>query len=485
VIVKSFPVLLVNLPVYVGNKEYKLPSSLLYLASYAQNAGKEIHFLDLNTFKPWEDGTEYPGDLCYPVLEDYITTVKPKLIGFSCIISGMFGAAWELSKLVKANFPGIKIVIGGMHPTVFARDILENCPEIDYVVLGEGEVQFVDLINALSGDEYQIKEITNGFGYRNGTGLDVIVHPQTTFIQDLDTVPFPAYNLVDFKRYEVDTSHWVNPKKLNFSVSVPFIASRSCPMQCPFCAMFLVMGKGIRYRSAKNVVDEIEYLYREHGMVHFNFYDDNLTFKKKWAIDICNDIVKRGLNIQFETLGSLMINKIDQEVVDALASAGLVRAGIAPESGSDYIRNKIMGKLASDEKIYEVVAAIRKYPHIFIRAEFIMGMPEDTPETLMATYDMVEKLDVDEVFTVNVIPFPGTKLYSQCVQDNLFIDVDTKNLWRESSLYAHKSIGDRFFVKPYSMTLDELRYFRRIFDEQERIKNNPYKYQQRQQLGNE
>ena len=476
---QSFPILLVNLPVYVNNKEYKLPSSILYLASYAQAQGEEIHFLDLNTFKPWLQSTEYPGDICFKELYDAIVDIKPKLIGFSCIISGMFLAAQKLSRFVKEHFPDIKIVIGGMHPTVFAYEILEHCPEIDYIILGEGEIQFVDLIRALKEDTSKIHDITNGFAYKDGN--DIIVNPQTCYITDLDKLPFPAYNLIDFKKYEVNTSHWVNPKKLDFSVSIPFISSRSCPMQCPFCAMFLVMGKGIRYRSALNVVEEIELLYCKYGMKHFNFYDDNLTFKKQRVIDICNEIVKRNINIQFEALGSLMINKIDQEVIDALAAAGLVRAGIAPESGSDYIRNKIMGKLASDEKIYQAVEAIRKYPYIFLRAEFIMGMPEDTPETLMDTYKMVNDLDVDEALTVNVVPYPGTKLYNQCVKDDLFIDVDIKNLWKESNLYACKEIGSRFFVKPYQLSLDDLSYYRKMFDELENQKNSPLRYKQRLQ----
>lgn len=110
-----------------------------------------------------------------------------------------------------------------------------------------------------------------------------------------------------------------------------------------------------------------------------------------------------------------------------------------------------------------------------------MGMPEDTPETLMDTYNMVNKLDVDEALTVNVVPYPGTRLYNQCVKDDLFIDVDVKNLWRESNLYACKEIGDRFFVKPYKMELEGLSYYRKMFDELESKKNNPLNYKKRLQ----
>ncbi len=455
--------LLVNLPIssYIPNKEYKVPPSVLYLASYLKQAGEEVTVLDLNIFKPWEKDYRHPEDECYEILLNTIAETKPQLIGFGCIFSGFFPIVWKFSKFVKEKFPEIKIVTGGMHPTIFAREILQNCPTVDYVVIGEGEKQLLELVRCLKNEISNVSRIENGFAYRDGN--QVVVRKQVTFIENLDDIPFPAYDLVDFSKYEFDTSRWLNPKKLNFNVSVPIISSRSCPNQCNFCSMFLVMGKKFRYRSATNVVDEIELLYREHGINHFNFMDDNFTFMKQRTLDICNEIVRRNLDIQFETLGGLMGSKIDKDIVDALAAAGWVRGAIAIESGSDYIRNIVMGKKLSREKIFEIIELVRKYPYVYLRAAFIIGMPEDTHETLMDTYNMLEKLDIDQVFANNVVPFPGTKLYEQCVRDDLLINVNVSELWNESTLYSHQG-NKRFFVKPYKLSLEDLQHYRRMFD---------------------
>jgi radical SAM superfamily enzyme YgiQ (UPF0313 family) len=463
--------LLVNLPIssYIANKEYKVPPSVLYLAAYLKHAGEEVTVLDLNIYKPWEKNCDHPEDECFEILLSAIEETKPQLIGFGCIFSGFFPIVWKFSSFVKERFPGIKIVTGGMHPTIFAKEILQHCPVIDYIVIGEGEKQLLELVTCLKNDIPDVSTIENGFAYKNGE--QVIVKQQLTFIDHLDDIPFPAYELVDFSKYEFDTSRWVNPKKLKFKVSVPIISSRSCPNQCNFCSMFLVMGKKFRYRSAKNVVDEIELLYRENGINHFNFMDDNFTFMKQRTLDICNEIVRRNLNIQFETLGGLMGSKIDQDIVDALAGAGWVRGAIAIESGSDYIRNIVMGKKLTREKIFEIIELVRKYPYIYLRAAFIIGMPEDTHETLMDTYNMLEKLDIDQVFANNVVPFPGTKLYEQCVRDDLMIDVNISELWNESSLYSHQD-NKRFFVKPYKLSLEDLQHYRQMFDGiEDRINN--------------
>src|SRR5208337_4375395 len=121
------------------------------------------------------------------------------------------------------------------------------------------------------------------------------------FIGDLDEIPFPAYDLINLKDYYHDTSNWLNPKNLPINTSISILSSRSCPMRCNFCSMFMVMGPKWRCRSPQNVVDEIEYLYHKYNHRHFSFMDDNLTLKKSHVLEICNQIIERNLNIQFET----------------------------------------------------------------------------------------------------------------------------------------------------------------------------------------
>ncbi|MDD5688014.1 MAG: radical SAM protein [Elusimicrobia bacterium] len=452
-------ILLVNPPTplpYYNSREYYIPSSLLYLAAVLQNNGEEIKILDMKTFKfeelenPKKFYTFYEN-----LLINTISDFNPELIGFGCLFSGHFPDILKFSILIKEKYKHIPVVIGGIHPTIYPFEILSNCPSIDWLVLGEAEQSILQLVNTLKDKSYEFEKI-DGFAFRkNGK---VIVNPKTHFIKNLDTIPFPAYDIIDLKDYYVDTSNWHNPKKLSINTSIPIISSRSCPNHCNFCSMFMVMGPRWRARSPKNVVDEIEYLYNKYDHRHFSFMDDNFTLKKSHVIEICNQIIKRKLNIQFETPNGIATGTMDEEILDIMVSAGLVRISLAIESGSDFIRNKVMKKHLNKEKIYEVVNLTKKYKQLYVRAFFIIGMPEETEETLMDTYNMIREIDVDRIYLQNIIPYPGTELFNQALKDNLFVGIDPNDFYKSDALYM---INYRqFFIKPYKLEIKYLQEFR-------------------------
>lgn len=455
-------VLLINpqTPRLIENREYYLPSSLLYLAGSLVGAGHEAKILDLNTFRMNDDEAAYP--IYAKKIMDKVSSFMPGLIGIGCLFSGQFPLVRKYAMMLKGNYCQSKIVIGGIHPTIFCKDILSNCMEIDYVVLGEGEQTLVTLANLIEAKD--MSQLTNidGIGYRDKK--NVLVNRKTKFIQDPNIIPFPSYDLVNFQEYYHDTSKWHNPRRLPINMSVPVISSRSCPMRCNFCSMFMVMGTGWRGRSPSNMVDEIEYLYHEKGCRHFSFMDDNLTLNKKHALEVCRQIVLRGLDIQFETPNGIATGTLDEELVDGLVNAGLIRLSLAIESGSEFIRNKIMGKHLHQDKIYNVVRIVKKYPQLYVRAFFIIGMPEDTLQTLNETYEMIREIDVDKPIVTNLMPFPGTKLFEQAVRDKMFVDdVDPTQVWSMDSLYF--TGNKNFFIKPYDMSIDELVAFRKRFDD--------------------
>jgi len=210
-------------------------------------------------------------------------------------------------------------------------------------------------------------------------------------------------------------------------------------------------------------VDEIQLLYDTYGQRHFSFMDDNININKKHIMEICKQIMQRNLDIQFETPNGLMVSALDREVMDMMVQAGWVRGAIAIESGSDFIRNKVMGKHLKREKIFEITQMAKAYRNLYFKAYFIIGMPEDTRETLMETYDMVKEINVDETYVTNLIPFPGTAVFEQSLRDNLFIEeFDVNNLWRMDGF--HYTNNKRFYIKPYQLELEELREFRNKFD---------------------
>lgn len=455
-------ILLVNPPTpdYMPNKEYILPSSLLSLAAVLRQNNLEVAILDLNVSHPWEIPAEQRDSYIQSILKTEISTLNPQLVGIGCLFSGQFESVIVLASHIKQLAPHAPIVIGGMHPTIYPQEILTNCHEIDYVVIGEGERQLVALAKLIINGSPLPEEIDGIAWIENGS---VMHRPKRTFIEHLDDLPMPAYDLLDLSAYNHDTSKWHNPKQLTFHKTVPIISSRSCPCKCSFCSMLLVMGPKIRFHSPKRIVDELELLYRDYGQNHFSFMDDNINLNRNHILAICNEIRLRNLNIQFETPNGLSVAPLDREVMDSMVAAGWVRGAIAIESGSDHIRNEVMGKRLAREKIYEVARLARSYEQLYLKAYFIIGMPEETPETLQATYDMVEELGLAETYVTNLLPFPGTKVFEQALRDELLVDqLNPKELWRTTGF--HYTDNKRFYLKPYKMELDELAQWREKFD---------------------
>ncbi|MHC1729360.1 MAG: radical SAM protein [Syntrophobacteraceae bacterium] len=455
-------ILLINprTPDVISNKEYYVPPSLLYLAAALRKNRFTVNILDLNTCKP------QPGEdtdvLCHRLVTGRVKDLAPSLVGITCLFSGHFPQVWSYSRSIKEECPDLPVVIGGLHPTIFHKQILSGCPSIDYVVLGEGEVSLSLLAAALRDGELSSRlKAIDGLAFRwNGK---VAVNPKSSFIENLDDLPMPAYDMIKLEDYYHDTSNWHNPRNLPINASIPILSSRACPRSCNFCSMFMVMGKKWRSRSPLNLIKEIEYLYHEHGHRHFSFMDDNLTLNKAHVTEICNQIVKRNLNIQFETPNGVATGMLDEEVMAALVAAGLVRISLAIESGSDHIRNKIMGKGLSKEKIYRTVEICKKHSDLYIRAFFLIGMPEDTPATLDETYDMIRAIDIHKPCVTNLMPFPGTRIFEQALQDNLFVNsLDVENIWRKDFFYY--TGNKQFFIKPYQMTLQQLQEYRTKFD---------------------
>jgi anaerobic magnesium-protoporphyrin IX monomethyl ester cyclase len=448
-------ILLVNPPIPASyyNTEFYLPSGLLYLAAVLRDQGEEVRILEMKTFTSEscaDSQTLYEGKL-----QEALLTFKPDLIGMGCLFSGNFPQVLTFSGLCKQLSPQTPIIVGGIHVTIHARDVLQHCPGIDWLALGEAEETIIQLVRTMKSGSAAWDAI-EGFAYRSEG--QVVVNAKQRYIHDIDQIPFPAYDLVNIEDYYVDTSHWYNPKHLTFSTSIPIVSSRSCPHRCTFCSMYRAMGQRWRARSAENVVNEIEIMYHRYGQTHFSFMDDNFTFNKERTLTICHEIVKRGLDIQFETPNGLSMKTLDEEVLDALVEAGLIRVSLAIESGSDFIRNRIMRKNLSQEKIYDVIRLTKSHEQLYVKAFFIIGMPEETLDTLEQSYEMIQTIDVDRVYIQNVLPFPGTSLFKQAVRDGLLVDVDVERLYQDDGMYITN--WKRFFIKPYQLDIEQLQQFR-------------------------
>jgi len=437
------------------------PLGVLALAAVLRQSGMQPEVLDLNLVDP-NDG-QTPEDAYIAAIIGHCQNANEKtLIGFSCLTTTHFPFMRIATQKIKQLYPTAKTCLGGVHATLFINEIMHNCPEFDYVISGEGEEQIVALAHAVQSQDWSTLVNQQALGYRDIDG-NVVINPRVHYIKDLDTLPMPAWDMIDFPKYYRDHTGWRNPKGHDIKISIPLMTTRSCPYDCNFCSSESIMGRGFRKRSPKQVVDEIEYHVKELGHNYFGFADDNLTLRKDHIMAICNDIVKRKLDIQFESFNGYNLASLDDEVVAALVAAGCVYVILPIEHGNDYMRNTVIGKRLPREKIFEVNNLYRKHK-LLRRGVFIMGFPEDTPETLNSTRDMINDLDLDLCNVFSLIPFPGTKVFKQIIKDNLLISkIDVDKLWTGDM--GLNTGGTDFYVKPYAMSIDQLSEYRGIFDQ--------------------
>ncbi|GAG25472.1 unnamed protein product, partial [marine sediment metagenome] len=245
------------------------------------------------------------------------------------------------------------------------------------------------------------------------------------YIQELDGLPLPAWDMIDLDDYAIDEetwdTYWQNPRGYPLRYRVPLLTSRSCPMQCRFCAMHLIHGKGIRLRSVRNCLREIEWLYHDFGVNYFSVIDDNFTLNKKRVLELASEIVRRDIAMYLDTPNGISMHFFDKDILEALKAIGMLRLFFAVESGSDYMREQVMGKKLSREKIYECSELVRNEKDLLVRAFFVVGMPQETEETLNASWDMMQQLYIDDVSIHFATPFPGTALYEEVVQNGLLV----------------------------------------------------------------
>jgi len=429
-----------------------VPLGLLYLASSMMKAGFAVAIKDTKNETVGMYETEI-SDYLNTTFVTYLKRAKPDFIGISVQFSVRFQPALKIVEIVKDVLGDeIPVVFGGPHLTLFYDRIIKEYPFIDYIIIGEGEQSTVELVNAHFNDKRLLREI-NGLAYReNGS---TIINPKTGYIKDLDSIPFPAYELLNIKDYYFDTSDWHNPKNLPINYNFPILSSRGCPGKCTFCAARLGHGLTYRTRSAKNVVDEIQYLYDDYNCRYLSFIDDNMSVSKKRIMEMMSEICNRNLDIQFDTSNGLEINTIDDEMMNAMVNAGHIRTAVAIESGSEYIRNVVVKKNLTDETIYKFFDMTKKHKDLRCVGYFMCGFPQETEETLNATFEMIKRLPLDDVAMSTVVPFYGTELFEYCREHGL-LTVDIENLHKVEDM----TYTGEFHIKPFNIDIASIQKFR-------------------------
>ncbi|PIS47588.1 MAG: hypothetical protein COT17_02710 [Elusimicrobia bacterium CG08_land_8_20_14_0_20_51_18] len=372
------------------------PLGLLYLGGTLLKGGFEVRVIDGCV----------AGD---GALEKSLAEFRPHIAGITCLTPAR-KRALDVARRAKGFDKNILTVLGGVHPTIMYDQILGTYDFVDVAVLGEGERAFLEIAQGLP-----LSGIT-GIAYRGKDGI--VKTPPRVYEKDLDNIPFPAWHLLDLKKYPARGLGIVNGIDLAREPRVSVVFSRGCTGHCDFCSTWRIW-RGWRHRSPTNMADEIEILYRDFGMRHFCFADDSLTVDKNSILGLCREIVSRKLRIAFHA--TTRTDLVDEELLRAMKEAGCYNIAFGIETSSP----ELLKRIGKNNTISASERAISLCHKIGIRstALIIAGGVGETWETINETAAFLRRIRPDEVGSVGGLwVLPGTRLYKDCVAKGLIDD---------------------------------------------------------------
>jgi radical SAM superfamily enzyme YgiQ (UPF0313 family) len=330
-------------------------------------------------------------------IESFLRQAQPDLIGFSIVHANRWGGI-DIARIAKKCLPHVPIVFGGVGATFLWKHLLTHFPEIDYVVMGEGEYSFHALVSCIaSGNPDQITQIKGIALRRKG---QIIRNKNAERLHDLDQLPNPA----------------------KYFVYRHVSSTRGCPGKCIFCGSPKFWGPKIRFHSPDYFVRQLELLYRR-GVTSFFFSDDTFTVSKGHVIKVCKQIIAKGLAISWAAIARA--RDVDEECLYWMRKAGCIQISYGVEHGSEKIR-RTLHKDLSNEQIGKAFRLTQRYG-IMARAYFIYGCPGETWQTVEETIALIHQIKPLGVIFYILDIFPGTRLYEDYqrrfnVRDDIWLE---------------------------------------------------------------
>ncbi len=355
--------------------ETSVPLGPLYIAAVLEKVGCCVDFRDYQT-------ASYINPLNLESMIDFFAECEDT-IGISCLFNVIPFLLPALKK-IKAEHPEKTIILGGPGPSSTAEKLVERFPFIDVVVKGEGELTAVDLAKGLPYKDVK------GIVYNTGT---IVTTPEQERIRNLDELPFPAYEKVDFSQYD----------------HTGVITARGCPYHCTFCEVAPLWGYHTEQRSVTNVVAEIKMLYKKYGVTTLHINDDTFVLNRKWVEDFCHTLKVEGIDITWRSLGR--INLMDRNLLAKMADAGCIGIQYGIESGSEAVLKRV-DKQITILKMREVIKLSCEYIGQVVTT-FMWGFPFETMDDFYQTvYVMGEVADMGALVKLLFLsPAPLSPLY--------------------------------------------------------------------------
>jgi len=386
---------------------YRSPSiGMLYMAAVLERGGLPVEYIDPNYESGWEQRLdEAAKQHKWAGISANILSIKP---------------AMETAEYVRNRHPDLKIVMGGPYPSVKYRELIPHYA--DAVAVGESEATCLDIV----GDE----EPENIPGLAWGGNGDVQYNGPRPLIEDLDSLPFPAWHMGNVPSYVLEHTK-KNPV-------LPVITSRGCPFKCIFCASRIIFSNRIRYRSLDAVMEEIDGDVERHGAREIHIWDDNFTLRRERVIEFCEKLIERnhvGLSLMIPA--GIKPDVGDYEMSRLMLEAGFYAVCVAAETGDQEIMNRL-GKKVNVDKVRGVVFDARR-AGLMINGFFMLGLPYDTEETMLRNIRHACSLPIHQAMFFVTIPFPGTELYDMVKEKGKFLFHNDERLYEEGYFLGRAS----------------------------------------------
>ncbi len=421
---KSSYITLIRPPIIFSAKSYStpitLPVGISYIAAALKKSNYRVKIIDCVGAGINEIHTTVDNRF---KIQGIDVDRSIQMINKDCDIIGistMFSQEWphirRYINKVRDSFPNAKIIVGGEHATAMPEFSLRDCPAIDYIIKGEGELALIQLVyNIRKGIEDKISGVVF---LKDGRYNESLLAPRLVKIENL---PWPSWELLDIEPY-------FQP---NFTMGIsqgrnmPLLATRGCPYQCTFCSSPQMWTTRYVMRPASDVVDEIEYYIKKYQINSVDFYDLTAIVKKEWVMDFTNELKHRNLDITWQLPSGTRSEALDEEVISRLADTGIKFLVYAPESGSKRILNEIKKKV-NLKKLTQSVSFAKKNK-IITKLNFIIGFPNEKRLDILKTLLFIWKLALLKVNDCNLSifsPYPGSEIYDELRKSSVIPEIN-------------------------------------------------------------
>ncbi len=439
---KDCKVLLLHPPITLKKNDvptfgFYPPLGLGYIASVLLKEEVDVEILDI--LVDGKDHVEEVGNgmvrlgLPKEKITEMLLAKKPKIVGLTNSFFSFSDDSGRLAHIVREALPDAFIVIGGAATTEVKR-MLSN-KVIDCVIVGEAEYIFRDVVVCVSAGDIEKAQKIPGTIWQ--VGEKVITNPARELIQDLDSIPFPAYHLLSMEKY-------IWQKQANYLACMRWpvahmVTSRGCVYNCIFCSTTRYFQK-FRARSVENVIEEMKLLIKDYGMREFHFHDDYFMSSKKRIEKFCTMILDQNMDIRWQVSQGINIPYVDEELLELMQKSGMYRVGFPIESGCPETL-RYMRKPMNLDKALRLIKKCNDLG-LYTFGCFLIGFPEETREQIQQTNDFIMNSGLDYPKISIVQPHHGTDLFSVYEQLGL-LDENTGRI-KHGSTYFHTEYNTKY-----------------------------------------